>query len=166
MLAIPPGVADELTLVDDASRDGTAELAAPSGSPSTSTRTTVGTAAIRSRATGWRSSPTRTSWSYSTRTSNTSRRQFLVTAPIVAGDADVTFGSRFAGMGDPLGGGYALYRYLGNRLTTVAQNLGLGTRFTDMHSGMRAYTPEPCARSPSSAIRTASRSTRSSSSTL
>ena len=52
----------------------------------------------------------------------------------------MTFGSRFAGMGDPLGGGMPLYRYLGNRLTTVAQNLCLGTRFTDMHSGMRAYT--------------------------
>ena len=52
----------------------------------------------------------------------------------------MTFGSRFAGMGDPLGGGMPLYRYLGNRLTTVAQNLFLGTRFTDMHSGMRAYT--------------------------
>ena len=64
----------------------------------------------------------------------------LLIAPILAGDADMTFGSRFAGMGDPLGGGMPRYRYLGNRLTTAAQNLMLGTRFTDMHSGMRAYT--------------------------
>ena len=64
----------------------------------------------------------------------------LLTAPILAGDADMTFGSRFAGMGDPLGGGMPRYRYLGNRVTTSAQNLMLGTRFTDMHSGMRAYT--------------------------
>ena len=52
----------------------------------------------------------------------------------------MTFGSRFAGMGDPLAGGMPYYRYLGNRLTTTVQNLLLGTRFTDMHSGMRAYT--------------------------
>jgi 2-polyprenyl-3-methyl-5-hydroxy-6-metoxy-1,4-benzoquinol methylase len=64
----------------------------------------------------------------------------LLIAPILAGDADMTFGSRFAGMGDPLRGGMPLYRYIGNRLTTTAQNLLLGTRFTDMHSGMRAYT--------------------------
>ena len=32
------------------------------------------------------------------------------------------------------------YRFLGNRITTVIQNAMLGTRFTEMHSGMRAYT--------------------------
>ena len=64
----------------------------------------------------------------------------LLVAPILAGDADMTFGSRFAGLGDPLSGGMPLYRYLGNRVTTVAENLMLGARFTDMHSGLRAYT--------------------------
>jgi SAM-dependent methyltransferase len=64
----------------------------------------------------------------------------LLIAPILAGDADMTFGSRFAGMGDPLAGGMPLYRYAGNRITTVTQNVLVGTRFTDMHSGMRAYT--------------------------
>jgi SAM-dependent methyltransferase len=61
-------------------------------------------------------------------------------APILAGDADMTFGSRFAGMGDPRAGGMPLYRYVGNRLTTIAQNALLGSHFTEMHSGMRAYT--------------------------
>lgn len=64
----------------------------------------------------------------------------LLIAPILAGDADMTFGSRFAGLGDPRSGGMPLYRFVGNRLTTVIQNLLLGTRFTEMHSGMRAYT--------------------------
>jgi hypothetical protein len=32
------------------------------------------------------------------------------------------------------------YRFVGNRLTTILQNLFLGSRFTEMHSGMRAYT--------------------------
>ncbi|MDP9331625.1 MAG: bifunctional glycosyltransferase/class I SAM-dependent methyltransferase, partial [Actinomycetota bacterium] len=64
----------------------------------------------------------------------------LLIAPISAGYADMTFGSRFAATGDPLRGGMPLYRYVGNRVTTVAENLLLGSRFTEMHSGLRAYT--------------------------
>ncbi|MEA2453311.1 MAG: hypothetical protein QOG04_2021 [Actinomycetota bacterium] len=64
----------------------------------------------------------------------------LLIAPILAGDADMTFGSRFAGVGDPRSQGMPFYRFMGNRVTTVLQNAILGTRFTEMHSGMRAYT--------------------------
>ena len=64
----------------------------------------------------------------------------LLIAPILAGDADMTFGSRFAGLGDPRGGGMPRYRFVGNRITTTLENLFLGSRFTDMHSGLRAYT--------------------------
>ena len=64
----------------------------------------------------------------------------LLIAPILAGDADMTFGSRFAGTGDPRSQGMPFYRFMGNRITTVIQNAMLGTRFTEMHSGMRAYT--------------------------
>lgn len=64
----------------------------------------------------------------------------LLIAPILAGDADMTFGSRFAGVGDPRSQGMPFYRFMGNRVTTLLQNAILGTRFTEMHSGMRAYT--------------------------
>ena len=64
----------------------------------------------------------------------------LLIAPILAGDADMTFGSRFAGLGNPLAGGMPRYRYVGNRITTTLENWMLGARFTDMHSGLRAYT--------------------------
>jgi hypothetical protein len=33
-----------------------------------------------------------------------------------------------------------LYRYWGNRFSTVTENLLLGTHFTEMHSGMKAYS--------------------------
>lgn len=66
----------------------------------------------------------------------------LLIAPLLSGDADMTFGSRFAGLSDPVAGGMPLYRYVGNRVTTVIQNLMFGTRFTELHSGMRAYTAE------------------------
>lgn len=61
-------------------------------------------------------------------------------APIVAGEADMTFGSRFADRADPRLGGMPTYRYYGNRVTTWIENCLLGTNFTETHSGMRAYS--------------------------
>jgi glycosyltransferase involved in cell wall biosynthesis len=63
-----------------------------------------------------------------------------LTAPILAGTADFTFGSRFACTGDPRLGGMPRYRYWGNRAATIMENLILGTHFTEMHSGMKAYS--------------------------
>jgi glycosyltransferase involved in cell wall biosynthesis len=61
-------------------------------------------------------------------------------APIVAGEADFTFGSRFRrDWRDPLQGGMPLYRWVGNRITTFIENLLLRTRFSEMHSGYKAY---------------------------
>jgi glycosyltransferase involved in cell wall biosynthesis len=61
-------------------------------------------------------------------------------APILAGRADFTFGSRFAGGSDPRLGGMPLYRYVGNKLTTMLMNMLLGTQFTETHSGFKAYS--------------------------
>ena len=61
----------------------------------------------------------------------------LLIAPILAGHADMTFGSRFASTGDPIAGGMPSYRYVGNRLTTIAEtnrgtgNVALTVRGTD-----------------------------------
>src|SRR3990170_2023010 len=61
-------------------------------------------------------------------------------APILSGEADFTFGSRFRRhWRDPLKGGMPLYRWVGNRVTTFVENLLLGTKFTEMHSGFKAY---------------------------
>lgn len=62
--------------------------------------------------------------------------------PITEGRADMTFGSRFANRSDPRQGGMPQYRYWGNKLTTWLENMILGTHFTEMHSGMRAYSSE------------------------
>lgn len=61
-------------------------------------------------------------------------------APIIAGTADFTFGSRFACTGDPRAGGMPGYRYWGNRAATIVENTLLRTHFTEMHSGMKAYS--------------------------
>lgn len=60
--------------------------------------------------------------------------------PIRCGRADFTFGSRFAHGGRPMAGGMPLYRYVGNRLTTGVENVFLGTGFSELHSGMKAYS--------------------------
>jgi Glycosyl transferase family 2 len=138
---IPPGVADRLILVDDASPDNTAEVARELGIDVHVHRENLGyggnqktcyTEALASGADvvvllhpDYQYEP---------------KAVPLLIAPILAGDADMTFGSRFAGLGDPIGGGMPIYRYVGNRLTTIAENLMLGSRFTELHSGLRAYT--------------------------
>ena len=141
---IPEGVADQLILVDDASPDDTVRVARELGGIQVFVHTenrgyggnqkTCYTEALREGADivvmlhpDYQYDP---------------KAVPLLIAPILAGDADMTFGSRFAGLGDPLGGGMPMYRYLGNRATTTVENLLLGARFTDMHSGLRAYTRE------------------------
>ncbi len=59
--------------------------------------------------------------------------------PILAGRADFTFGSRFAKNADPRKGGMPLYRYWGNKFTTFVENVMLGTHFSELHSGFKAY---------------------------
>ncbi len=58
--------------------------------------------------------------------------------PIIKGEADMVFGSRFTG--DPLKGGMPIHRYLGNRVLTTIQNLLLGTKLSEFHSGYRIYS--------------------------
>lgn len=49
----------------------------------------------------------------------------------------VVMGSRI--LGDPLGGGMPIYKYIGNRILTWLENMILGTHLSEFHSGYRAY---------------------------
>jgi 2-polyprenyl-3-methyl-5-hydroxy-6-metoxy-1,4-benzoquinol methylase len=138
---IPAGLAHEVILVDDASPDGTADLARDLGLHVVVHRENRGYGG--NQKTCYREAldagadivvMLHPDYQYDPKAVP------LLIAPILAGDADMTFGSRFAGLGDPLDGGMPLYRFLGNRMTTHVENLMLGSRFTDMHSGLRAYT--------------------------
>jgi len=60
--------------------------------------------------------------------------------PIADGKADMVFGSRFTG--NPLKGGMPVHRFLGNRVLTTLQNIFLGTRLSEFHSGYRVYSVE------------------------
>src|SRR5207248_5260748 len=66
----------------------------------------------------------------------------LVTAlaSMVACDVyDVVLGSRIIG-GQALGGGMPLYKYVANRFLTAFENLFLGIKLSEYHSGYRAFS--------------------------
>lgn len=54
---------------------------------------------------------------------------------------DLVLGSRILG-GDALRGGMPLYKYVSNRALTLFQNLLLGAKLSEYHTGFRAYTRE------------------------
>lgn len=68
----------------------------------------------------------------------------LVTAMssmIASGHYDVVLGSRILG-GGALRGGMPLYKYIANRFLTLFQNLLLGAKLSEYHTGFRAFRRE------------------------
>jgi len=138
---IPAGLADMVLVVDDASQDHTVEVARrlgltvfvhPANRGYGGNQKTCYDEALRAGASivvllhpDYQYDP---------------KLLMALVEPLLAGRADFTFGSRFANGADPRRGGMPLYRYLGNRLTTAIENRVLGTRFAELHSGLKAYT--------------------------
>jgi glycosyltransferase involved in cell wall biosynthesis len=60
---------------------------------------------------------------------------------IASGHYDVVLGSRILG-GMALKGGMPLYKYLANRVLTFIENLALGVKLSEYHTGFRAFTRE------------------------
>jgi SAM-dependent methyltransferase len=60
-------------------------------------------------------------------------------APLVAGEAEAVFGSRMLERGAALRGNMPVYKFVGNKLLTSAQNWLAGTDLSEWHSGYRAY---------------------------
>ena len=60
---------------------------------------------------------------------------------ISSGVYDVVLGSRILG-GGALKGGMPLYKYIANRLLTAFQNLFLGAKLSEYHTGFRAFSKE------------------------
>lgn len=72
----------------------------------------------------------------------------LMVQYISRGYYDVIQGNRIRSRSEALAGGMPLYRYLGNRVLTFAENVWFGTVFGEWHSGMRAYSREVIASMP------------------
>jgi glycosyltransferase involved in cell wall biosynthesis len=62
-----------------------------------------------------------------------------MTRAILEDHADVVFGSRMLDKKSALAGGMPLYKWIGNQITTAVQNFLLGSKFSECHTGFRAY---------------------------
>jgi glycosyltransferase involved in cell wall biosynthesis len=60
--------------------------------------------------------------------------------PILRGEADMVLGSRFMDPGGARAGGMPLYKYVSNRFLTTIESWVLGQRFSELHTGYRAYS--------------------------
>ncbi len=69
-------------------------------------------------------------------------------APILKGEADAVFGTRFDVPGRARREGMPLFRRFANRTLTRIQNRLLKTKFTELHSGCRAYSVKALAGIP------------------
>ena len=137
---LPREYVDEVILVDDASSDRTAEVAAELGIKTIIHPQNKGYGA--NQKTCYQEALARGAdivvmlhpdYQYSPR---------LVTAMasmIVSGQYDVVLGSRILG-GGALKGGMPLYKYLANRFLTLVENIMLGAKLSEYHTGYRAFT--------------------------
>lgn len=68
-------------------------------------------------------------------------------AMIAYGEYDVVLGSRILGHG-ALAGGMPRYKYIANRALTLIENLLLGQKLSEYHTGLRAFRREVLAQLP------------------
>ncbi|HJS73955.1 MAG TPA: glycosyltransferase family 2 protein [Vicinamibacteria bacterium] len=138
---IPPGSFDQVLVVDDASPDDTVAVAHSLGLPVRRHDVNRGYGGNQKTCYDWALSEgadvvvlLHPDYQYAP------HRVPALVEPIRAGRCDFAFGSRFKDGGDPRAGGMPLYRFLGNKLTTGLENHFLGTNFSELHSGMKAYS--------------------------
>jgi glycosyltransferase involved in cell wall biosynthesis/2-polyprenyl-3-methyl-5-hydroxy-6-metoxy-1,4-benzoquinol methylase len=68
--------------------------------------------------------------------------------PLLAGEADVVFGSRMMTRTGALKGGMPLYKFVGNKILTKMQNALLRSNLSEFHSGYRIYSVDALKRLP------------------
>jgi glycosyltransferase involved in cell wall biosynthesis len=139
--AIPDGTVDEVLLVDDGSHDATLEIAA---------RLPIRTIAL----------PHNVGYGANQKTCYLEAIRLKadvvvmlhpdgqydpallpdLVAPILDGKADLVLGSRMLIPGGARAGRMPLYRYIANRALTTIENRMLGTEFSELHTGYRAYS--------------------------
>ncbi len=64
-----------------------------------------------------------------------------VTTMIAYGVYDVALGSRILG-GGALSGGIPLFKHIANRFLTAFQNIMMGAKISEYHTGFRAFSKE------------------------
>jgi glycosyltransferase involved in cell wall biosynthesis len=139
---IPPQVVDEVLLVDDESTDNTVECADG-----------LGIRVIRHERNRGYGGNQKTCYDNALALGAdivimlhpdyqyTPRLVQAMVSPIAYGVFDCMLGSRILSNG-ALAGGMPLYKYAANRLLTLVQNLFLGSKLSEFHTGLRAYSRE------------------------
>jgi glycosyltransferase involved in cell wall biosynthesis len=136
---LPHDLVDEVVLVDDASGDDTVEVARELGIQVILHPANAGYGA--NQKTCYREALRRGAdvvvmihpdYQYSPRLAT------AMASMIVSGHYDVVLGSRILG-GNAVKGGMPRYKYVANRFLTFFQNLALGVKLSEYHSGFRAY---------------------------
>ncbi len=64
----------------------------------------------------------------------------LLIQPILDGEADLVLGSRMLIPGGARRGRMPIYRYVSNKVLTWVENAAMGTSFSELHTGYRAYS--------------------------
>ena len=138
---IPPEV-DDIVLVDDCSRDNTAELSQKLGITTVVHKTNTGYGG--NQKTCYRIAldmgadivvMVHPDYQY------TPRLVTAMAAMIAYGEFDSVLASRILGTG-ALKGGMPLYKYIANRCLTLVENILLGQKFSEYHTGYRAFSRE------------------------
>lgn len=139
-LEVPREFIDEIILVDDGSKDTTAQLAVDLGLVTFVHRKNLGYG--RNQKTCYREALARGAdivimvhpdYQYSP-------RLIVSLAGLIAyGEYDAAIGSRILGVG-ALKGGMPLYKYISNRFLTLVQNIFLNYKLSEYHTGYRAFS--------------------------
>jgi glycosyltransferase involved in cell wall biosynthesis len=139
--AIPPGWVDEIILVDDASSDATVEVATELELRVVSHPHNVGYGGNQKTCymEALRHGADAVVMLHPDGQYDPSLIPSLV-RPILRDEADMVLGSRFKTQGGALKGGMPMYKFISNRFLTETENLVLGQKFTELHTGYRAYS--------------------------
>jgi glycosyltransferase involved in cell wall biosynthesis len=145
---IPFEIVDEVILVDDASKDKTAEVAERLG-----IRTTIH---LQNKGYGGNQKTCyRTALSLGADIVVMLHPDYQYTPKLITamagmiayGEFDAVLASRILGIG-ALKGGMPLYKYVANRFLTFVENLLLNYKLSEYHTGYRAYTRHVLSRLP------------------
>jgi len=136
---VPPGFIDEIVLVDDASRDNTAELSRRLGLKTVVHPKNLGYGG--NQKTCYKEAlklgadvviMLHPDYQY------TPKLLIAMASLVAIGLYDIVLGSRILG-GGALKGGMPLYKYISNRILTLIQNIMLGAKLSEYHTGYRAF---------------------------
>jgi glycosyltransferase involved in cell wall biosynthesis len=145
---IPLDIVDEVLLVDDASEDDTADLARNLGIHTIVHEQNLGYGGNQKSC--YRAALERGADIVVMLHPDYQYTPLLVTSlasMIAYGVYDVVLGSRILGKG-ALTGGMPLYKYVANRMLTAIENILLGQKLSEYHTGYRAFSRQVLERLP------------------